>query len=63
MKISKSPMLVSIELEKCIKTLFFTQNDNLRSQFPSRQAYQDAANQVFEKRKDNCFRTHEVLRV
>ena len=29
----------------------------------SRQAYQDAANYVFEKQKDNCFRNYEVLRV
>ena len=36
---------------------------NLRSKFLSRQAYQDAANHVFEKRKDNCFRGYEVLRV
>ena len=36
---------------------------NLRSKFLSRQAYQDAANHVFEKRKDNCFRNYEVLRV
>ena len=35
----------------------------LRSKFLSRQAYQDAANHVFEKRKDNCFRNYEVLRV
>ena len=36
---------------------------NLRSKFLSRQEYQDAANHVFEKRKDNCFRNYEVLRV
>ena len=36
---------------------------NFRSKFLSRQAYQDAANHVFEKRKDNCFRTYEVWRV
>ena len=29
----------------------------------SRHAYQDAANHVFEKRLDNCFRNYEVLRV
>ena len=29
----------------------------------SRQTYQDAANHVFEKRKDNYFRNCEVLRV
>ena len=27
------------------------------------QTYQDAANHVFEKQKDNCFRNYEVLRV
>ena len=36
---------------------------NLRSKFLSRQAYQDVANHVFEKQKDNCFRNYEVLRV
>ena len=57
-------MLVSSVLEKCIKTLFFSHRGcNLRSKFLSRQAYQDAANHVFEKRKDNCFRNYEVLRV
>ena len=29
----------------------------------NRQAYQDMANHVFEKRKDNCFRNYEVWRV
>ena len=57
-------MLVSSVLEKCIKTLFFPhRGGNFRSKFLSRQAYQDAANHVFEKRKDNCFRNYEVLRV
>ena len=35
---------------------------NFRSEFLSRQAYQDAANHVFEKQKDNCFRNYEVWR-
>ena len=49
---------------KCIKTLFFPhRGGNLISKFLSRQAYQDAANHVFEKRIDNCFRNYEVLRV
>ena len=57
-------MLVSSVLEKCIKTLFFShRGGSLRSKFLSRQAYQDAANHVFKKRKDNCFRNYEVLRV
>ena len=57
-------MLVSIVLEKCIKTLFFLhRGGNLRSKFLSRQACQDATNHVFEKRKDNCFRNYEVLLV
>ena len=57
-------MLVSNVLEKCIKTLFFPhRGGNFRSEFLSRQAYQDAANHVFEKRKDNCFKNYEVLRV
>ena len=55
-------MLVSSVLEKCIKTLFFPhRGGNFRSIFLSRQAYQDVANYVFEKRKDNCFRNYEVL--
>ena len=35
---------------------------NIRSKLLSPQAYQDAANHVFEKRKDNCFRNYKVLR-
>ena len=57
-------MLISSVLENCIKTLFFPhRGGNFRSKFLSRQAYQDAANRVFEKRKDNCFRNYEVLRI
>ena len=57
-------MLVSSVLEKCIKTLFFPHSGgNFRSKFLSRQAYQDAANHAFEKRKDNCFKNYEVLRI
>ena len=57
-------MLVSSVLEKCIKTLFFPhRGGNFRSKFLSRQAYQDAVNHVFEKRKDICFGNYEVLRV
>ena len=57
-------MLVSSVLEKCIKTLFFHTGVAIkRSKFLSRQAYQDAANHVFEKQKDNCFRNYEVSRV
>ena len=49
---------------KYIKTLFFPhRGGNFRSKFLSRQDYQDAANHVFEKRKDNNFRNYEVLRV
>ena len=55
-------MLVSSVLEKCIETLFFPhRGGNFRSKVLSRQAYQDVANHVFEKRKDNCFRSYEVL--
>ena len=55
-------MLVSSVLEKCIKTLFFpNRGGNFRRKFLSRQAYQDVAIHVFEKRKDNCFRNYEVL--
>ena len=57
-------MLVSSVLEKSIKTLFFPhRGGNFRSKLLSPQAYQDAANHVFEKLKDNCFRNYEVLRV
>ena len=57
-------MLVASVLEKRIKTLFFQlRGGNFRSKFLSRQAYQDAANHVFEKRKDNCFRNYNILRV
>ena len=57
-------MLVSSVLEKCIKTLFFPhRGGNFRCRFLSRQAYQDTTNHVFEKRKDNCFKNCEVLRV
>ena len=57
-------MLVSSVLEKCIKTLFFQhRGGNFRSKLLSRKVYQDAANHVFEKRKDNCFRNYEVLQV
>ena len=57
-------MLVSSVLEKCIKTLVFPhRGGNFRCRFLSRQAYQDTANHALEKRKDNCFRNYEVLRV
>ena len=57
-------MLVSSALEKCIKTLFFLhRGGNFRNKYLSRQAYQDVANHVFEKRTDNWFRKYEVLRV
>ena len=43
-------MFVSSVLENCIKTLFIPHmGGNFRSKFLSRQAYQDAANHVFEK--------------
>ena len=55
-------MLISSVLEKSTKTLFFLhRGGRFRSKFLSRQAYQDAANRVFEKRKDHCFRNYEVL--
>ena len=64
MKIHISSTHVSSVLGKCIKTLFFsTQGGNFRSKFLSRQAYQDAANYIFEKQKDYCFRNYKVLRV
>ena len=57
-------MLVSSVLEKCNKTLFFPhRGGNFRSKFLSRRAYQEAANHVFEKGKDNLLRNYEVLRV
>ena len=57
-------MLVASVLGKCAKTLFFQRRGgNFRSKFLSRQLYQDAANHVFEKRKDNYFRNYEILRI
>ena len=57
-------MLVSSLLEKCTETLFFPhRGGNFSSKFLSRQAYQDAANHVFEERKETCFRNYEVLLV
>ena len=57
-------MLVANVLEKCIKTLLFQhRGGNFRSKFLSCQTYQDAANNVFEKQKDNCFRNYEILRL
>ena len=53
-------MLISSLLEKCILP---HRGGNFRSKFLSRQAYKDAENHVFEKRKDNCFRNYKVLRV
>ena len=46
-----------------LKRCFPHRGGNLRSKFLSRQAYQDVANHVFEKQKDNCFRNYEVLQV
>ena len=63
MKISKTPMLVSSVWENALKRCFSTQGGNLGSKFLSRQAYQDAANHVFEKQNDYCFRNYELLRV
>ena len=56
-------MLVSSVLENALNAVFPHRGGNLRSNFLGRQAYQDAANHVFEKQKDNCFRNYEVLRV
>ena len=44
-----------------LKAVFPHGGGNLRSKFLSNQAYQNAANHVFEMRKDNCFRNYEVL--
>ena len=46
-----------------LNAVFPHRGGSLRSKFLSRQAYQNAANHVFEKRKDNRFRNYEVLRV
>ena len=59
-------MLVSSVLiwKNALKRCFFQHSGgNFKCRFLSRQAYQDTANHVFEKRKDNCFRNFEVLRV
>ena len=63
MKISKSPMLISSVLENALKRCFSAHGGNFRSKFLSCQAYmyQDAANHVFEKRKNYCFRNYEVF--
>ena len=55
-------MLVSRVLANALKRCFFPhKGGNFRSKFLSRQAYQDAANHVYEEREDNCFRNYEVL--
>ena len=46
-----------------LNAVFPHRGGSLRSKFLSRQAYQNGANHVFEKRKDNRFRNYEVLRV
>ena len=46
-----------------LNAVFPHRGGSLRRKFLSRQAYQNAANHVFEKRKDNRFRNYEVLRV
>ena len=46
-----------------LNAVFPHRRGTLRSKFLSRQAYQNAANHVFEKRKENSFRNYEVLRV
>ena len=54
--------LYQVYWKNAFKRCFFPhRGDNLRSKFLSRQAYQDVAKHVFEKRKDNCFRNYEVL--
>ena len=60
---------ISYARSKCIgknalKRCFFQHmGGKFRSKFLSRLAYQNAANHVFEKRKDDCFRNYEILRV
>ena len=49
--------------KNALNAVFLHRDGILRSKSLSNQAYQDAANHVFEKRKDNCFRNYEVLRV
>ena len=49
--------------ENALKRCYSHRGGNFRSKYLSRQAYQDAANHVFEKRKDNWVRKYEVLRV
>ena len=57
-------MLVSSVLEKCIKTLFFsTQGWQLKKQISEPSGISGCGKSFFEKRKDNCFRNYEVLRV
>ena len=49
--------------KNALNAVFQHRGGNFISKFLSRQAYQDAANHVFEKRKDNYFRNHDILRV
>ena len=49
--------------KNALRCFFPHRGGNFRSKFLSSQAYQDAANHVFEKQKGNCFRNYEVLRV
>ena len=46
-----------------LKRCFFHTRWQIRKQILSHQAYQDATNYVFEKRKDYWFRNYTVLRV
>ena len=61
MKISKSTMLVSGVLEKCIKTLFFHTGWQLLKQISEPSGISGSGKSCLKKQKDYCFRNYEVL--
>ena len=61
MKISKSTMLVSGVLEKCIKTLFFHTGWQLLKQISEPSGISGCGKSCLKKQKDYCFRNYEVL--
>ena len=58
------PNSISSVLVKCAKTEYFSHGgSNFASDFPSRQACQNAVNHVFEKQIYICLRIDQVLRI
>ena len=50
-------------MKNALKRCFSTQGWQLKKQISEPSGISNAANHVCEKRKDNCFRNYEVLRV